>query len=56
MPSAAKPFFHASPPGKVRIGGIGYGLPAGRQISSALASPETPTSSATLSQKGAMST
>ena len=27
MPSAAKPFFQASPPGNVRIGLIGYGLP-----------------------------
>ena len=50
MPSASKPLFHASPPGKIFIGGMGYGFPGGRQISSALASPETPTSSATLSQ------
>src|SRR5712691_8581960 len=55
MPTASKPFSQIWPLRKVFIGGIGYGAPAGRQISSALASPDTPTSRATLSYQGATS-
>ena len=49
MPAASQPLSQTSPWRKVFIGGIGYGAPGGRQISSALASPDTPTSCATLS-------
>ena len=49
MPLASAALSHTSPFGNVFIGGIGYGAPAGRHFSSALASPETPTSAATLS-------